>query len=184
MCPDRIGSNRRGAEPGSVPITIRGAEEHDLPAIAVIFNLAVTGSAYVYVETPLTLDDRRSWVAMHRSAGLPVFVATDAGNTTEALGWASLSPYRPATGYRFPRAARGYGPRSAHRRGIGRRLLAALEDAAKVRGVHAIVASIDSENPPSIELFDRFGYVEVARLTEVGRKFDQWRTQLLLLKRF
>src|SRR4030095_8501891 len=101
MCPDRIGSNRRGAEPGSVPITIRGAEEHDLPAIAVIFNLAVTGSACVYVETPLRLDDRRSWLAMHRSAGLPVFVATDAGNTTEVLGLASLSPYPPASRYRL-----------------------------------------------------------------------------------
>lgn len=167
-----------------MPITIRDAEEHDLAAIAAIFNLEVTESAYVYVETPLTLDDRRSWLAMHRSAGLSVLVATDAANTTEVLGWASLSPYRPATGYRFTVEASVYVARSAHRRGIGRRLLAALEDAAKARGVHAIVASIDSENTPSIELFDRFGYVEAARLYEVGRKFEQWRTQLLLLKRF
>lgn len=50
--------------------------------------------------------------------------------------------------------------------------------------MHAIVASIDSENAPSIALFERFGYVEAARLTEVGRKFERWRTQLLLLKGF
>jgi L-amino acid N-acyltransferase YncA len=53
-----------------------------------------------------------------------------------------------------------------------------------VREVHAIVASIDSENAPSIALFERFGYVEAAHLAEVGRKFERWRTQLLLLKRF
>jgi L-amino acid N-acyltransferase YncA len=56
--------------------------------------------------------------------------------------------------------------------------------AAKARGVHAIVASIDSENTSSIVLFERFGYVEAARLKEVGRKFDRWRTQLRLLKGF
>lgn len=184
MCPDPMASPRSGGEPGSAPITIRDAEEHDLPAIAAIFNLEVTESAYVYVETPLTVDDRRSWLAMHRSAGLPVIVATDPGNTTGVLGWASLSPYRAATGYRFTLEASVYVARPAHRRGIGRRLLAALEDAAKARGVHAIVASIDSENRPSLELFDRFGYVEAARLTEVGRKFERWRTQVLLLKRF
>ncbi len=76
-----------------------------------------------------------------------------------------------------------YVVRAAHRRGIGRHL-AVLDDAARARGVHAVVASIDSENTPSIALFERFGYVEAARLTEVGRKFDQWRTQLLLLKLF
>jgi phosphinothricin acetyltransferase len=50
--------------------------------------------------------------------------------------------------------------------------------------VHAIVASIDSENTPNIVLFERFGYVEAARLREIGRKFDRWRTQLLLWKGF
>jgi GNAT superfamily N-acetyltransferase len=123
MCPDPIGSTRSGAEPGSAPIIIRDADERDLPAIAAIFNLEVMESAYVYVETPLTLDDRRSWLAMHRSASLPVVVATDPGNTTEVLGWAALSPYRPATGYRFTLEASVYVARPAHRRGIGHRLL-------------------------------------------------------------
>jgi phosphinothricin acetyltransferase len=77
-----------------------------------------------------------------------------------------------------------YVARALHRRGIGRRLVAALDAAAQARGVHAIIASIDSENAPSIALFERFGYIEVARLTEVGRKFERWRTQLLLLKSF
>ena len=163
---------------------IRDAGERDLPAIAAIFNLEIAESAYVYAEAPLTLDNRRSWFQTHRTAGLPVVVATDPGEVTEVLGWAALSPYRPATGYRFTLEASVYVARAAHRRGIGRRLLAALHEAAQVRGAHAIVASIDSENAPSIALFRRFGYAEAARLTEVGRKFEQWRTQLLLLRMF
>lgn len=41
-------------------------------------------------------------------------------------------------------------------------------------------AYVYAEAPLTLE---RFGYVEAARLTEVGRKFERWRTQLLL-KRF
>ena len=165
-------------------IVTRDADERDLPTMAGIFNLEIAKSPFVYAETPLSLDDRRSWLQVHRSAGLPVMVATDPGDSTEVLGWASLSPYRAASGYRFTLEASVYVARTAHRRGIGRRLVAVLDDAARARGVHAVVASIDSENTPSIALFERFGYVEAARLTEVGRKFDQWRTQLLLLKLF
>jgi len=44
------------------------------------------------------------------------------------------------------------------------------------------VASIDSENAPSIALFERHGFVEAARLIEVGRKFAAWRTQLLFAR--
>ena len=166
------------------PIIVRDADERDLPVIAAIFNLEIAESAYVYVETPLTLADRHAWLQTHRSAGLPVLVAADPGEATEVLGWAALSPYRPATGYRFTLEASVYVARTAHRRGIGRGLLAALHAAAQARGTHAIIASIDSENAPSIALFERFGYGEAARLTEVGRKFDQWRTQLLLLRMF
>jgi phosphinothricin acetyltransferase len=169
---------------GSAPIVIRDADERDLPAITAIFNVEIAESPYVYAEAPLRLDDRRSWLRMHESAELPVVVATDPDDASAVLGWAALSPYRAASGYRFTLEASVYVARASHRRGIGRLLLAALDNAAQARGVHAIVASIDSENVPSIGLFERFGYVRAARLTEVGRKFEQWRTQLLLLKMF
>ena len=169
---------------GTASVIIRHADERDLPAIMAIFNVEIAESAYVYVETSLTLDDRRSWFQMHRSASLPVVVATGPSDPTEVLGWAALSPYRAPSGYRFTLEASMYVARAAHRQGIGRRLLAALDDGAKAREVHAIVASIDSENAPSIALSERFGYLRAARLTEVGQKFERWRTQLLLPKVF
>ena len=181
---DPTGRTPRGEEAGSASIVIRDADERDLPTIAGIFNLEIAESPFVYAETPLSLDDRRSWLQMHRSAGLPVVVATRSGRLDRGpcLGVTVSVP----GGERLPvhagservRRARGASPR--HRTSPG----AVLDDAARARGVHAVVASIDSENTPSIALFERFGYVEAARLTEVGRKFDQWRTQLLLLKLF
>ncbi|MGH7396463.1 MAG: GNAT family N-acetyltransferase [Candidatus Rokuibacteriota bacterium] len=184
MSRDQIDNTPTSTNSSASSVAIRDADDRDLPAINAIFNREITESAYVYAEVPITLDDRRAWLQMHRSAGLPVVVAIHPGDAAQILGWASLSPYRAASGYRFTLEASVYVSHVAHRRGIGRRLVATLDDAARARGVHAVVASIDSENAPSIALFEQFGYVEAARLTEVGRKFERWRTQLLLLKIF
>lgn len=182
MSRDQIDNTPTSTNSSASSIAIRDADERDLLAVNAIFNREITESAYVYAEVPITLDDRRAWLQMHRSANLPVLVATDPGDANTVLGWASLSPYRAASGYRFTLEASVYVQRGSHRRGIGRQLLATLDSLARARGTHAIVASIDSGNTPSIVLFERFGYIEAARLTDVGRKFDQWRTQLLLLK--
>lgn len=160
-------------------IGIRAATDADLHSIMSILNREIERSPYVYAEAPVTLDERRDWLARHTAAGLPVLVAEDRGTV---IGWGSLSPYRASSGYRFTLEASVYVDEPARGRGIAKRLLEALHDTAWARGSHAIVASIDDENAPSIALFERFGYREAARLAEVGRKFDQWRTQLLLVR--
>jgi L-amino acid N-acyltransferase len=162
-------------------IGIRPATDADLLSVTAILNREILESPYVWMETPVTLGSRREWLASHAAAGFPVIVAES--ETGAVLGWASLSVYRPSSGYRFTAESSVYVAREEHGRGVGRRLLSSLHDEARSRGVHAIVASIDAENAASIGLFERFGYVEVARLPEAGRKFDAWRTQLLLYHR-
>jgi L-amino acid N-acyltransferase len=147
-----------------------------------MLNQQVLESPYLYMETPVTLDNRREWLASHRAAGLPIVVAADANRRDSIIGWGALSPYRPSSGYRFTAELSVYVAPAEQGRGIGGRLLSSLCDEAGTRGLHALVASIDSENAPSIGLFERRGFREVARLAEVGRKFDRWRTQLLLLR--
>jgi L-amino acid N-acyltransferase len=163
-------------------ISIREAADADLPAIAAILNDEIASSPYVYAETLVTLEERRVWLASHIGEGLPVVVATSSQDAGQVLGWAALSPYRPSTGYRFTTEASVYVASVAQRRGIGGQLLSFLCDEAARRQQHALVASIDSENAPSITLFERHGFAEVGRLAEVGRKFERWRTQLLFLK--
>jgi L-amino acid N-acyltransferase len=154
----------------------------DLPVLVEIFNHEVVESPYLYVETPVTLDDRRTWLDQHRASKFPVLVATESNENEQVLGYASLSPYRPSSGYRFTGEVSVYVAPFAQRRGIARRLLSFLSNEARAHGLHALVASIDSENAPSILLFEGCGYAEVARLPEVGRKFGAWRTQLLFAR--
>lgn len=160
-------------------IGVREAADADLPAMAAILNQEIAASPFVYADEPVTLDERRAWLDAHRAAGLPVLVAAQ---KDLVLGWASLSPYRASSGYRFTAEASVYVAPSVRRRGVGAILLRALVDAPSARQFHAFVASIDAENAPSIALFARFGFSEAARLHEVGRKYGEWRTQLLYLR--
>lgn len=161
-------------------IGIRDITDADLPFVLSLLNPEIEHSAYVYAEIPLTIDERRRWLSAHHAAGLPILIACE--STGAAVGWGSLSPYRASTGYRFTVEASVYVDPEYHRRGVATALLSALEKSARELEKHAIVASIDSENRPSIALFERCGYSEAARLPEVGRKFGAWRTQVLLLK--
>jgi len=163
-------------------ISIRAATEADLVFICAILNAEIEASPYVYAETPVTLDERRAWLALHAAADLPIIVATELDDDSRVLGWASLSMYRPSSGYQLTTEASVYVAPWAQRRGIGRQLLSRLCMDGRARGKHSIVASIDSENEPSIALFVKEGFREVGRLDDVGRKFSAWRTQLLFLR--
>jgi L-amino acid N-acyltransferase YncA len=163
-------------------IGIREMTDADLVFVCEILNAEIAASPYVYAEAPVSLDDRRGWLATHAAANLPVLVATEPGDGATVIAWAALSPYRAASGYRFTSEASVYVMRGAQRRGVGSRLLSRLCDEAGRRGHHRIAASIDAANAPSIALFVRHGFREAARLDDVGRKFDAWRTQLLFLR--
>ena len=158
-------------------IGIREAADADLPLVVDILNSEIVESPYLYMEKPITLGERLKWLQAHRTIGFPVRVATidDA-----VVGWAALSRYRPSSGYRHTAEVSVYVDRRAQRRGVARALVSSLHEWARSAGLHAIVASIDSENRASVALFEHFGYLQVARLPDVGRKFEQWRTQLLL----
>ena len=165
-----------------VEFNIRDATDEDLTAVAAILNREIAESPYVYADVPVTVDERRDWLSSHRAAELPIVVAASGDGTGGVLGWGALSVYRPSGGYRFTVEASVYVDPSAQRRGLGTRLLSLLCDEARKREMHALVASIDSENLPSIALFERHGFREVARLDEVGWKYGAWRTQLLFIR--
>ena len=160
-------------------IGIRDVTDADLPFVLSLLNREIAQSPYVYAEVPVTLDERRAWLATHRGAGLPVLLAV---HDDAPVGWASLSPYRASSGYRHTVEASVYVAPDVQRRGVASRLLDALEMEAARSDKHVIIASIDAGNAASIALFERRGYSEVARLPEVGRKFGAWRTQILLSK--
>lgn len=164
----------------STPLpAIRLATKADLPAINSIYNHYVLHSTCTYQMEPETMEGRRAWLSNRRPQH-PVFVAERAG---ELLGWGALSPYSLRGGWRFTVEDSIYLADSARRQGVGRLLLGHLLAVAAKNGFHSVVARISAEQVASVGLHAALGFVEVGRMCEVGRKFDQWLDVVYMQKR-
>ena len=116
-----------------------------------------------------------------KSAGFPIFVAFPTDNSDSpaqepnVLGFAYYSTFRPREGYRFTVENTIYIHKSIRGGGIGSALMERLLSHARDRGnVHAIVAALTASNEGSIRFHERFGFVNVGTMKEVGLKFGEW----------
>ena len=85
-------------------------------------------------------------------------------------------------GYRFTAELTIHVAPDHHGGGVGRSLLAALIERARADGLHTLVAAIDGANEGSIRFHERLGFVETARMPQIGFKFGRW-LDLVLLQR-
>jgi phosphinothricin acetyltransferase len=152
-------------------ITIRDAEEADLPAITAIYNDAVANTTAIWNDTLADLANRKAWREARLRLGYPVLVADEGGRV---LGYASFGDFRAFDGYRFTVENSVYVDETARGRGIASALLVPLIGRARAIGKHAMIAGIAAENEVSIRLHRRLGFVETARMPEVGFKFGRW----------
>jgi L-amino acid N-acyltransferase len=151
-------------------LVIRLATPGDLGAINEIYNYNVAYCTCTWQTEPSTDAERAAWLDAHDAAH-PATVAVIAG---EVVGWGSLSQFHGRCGYRHTVEDSVYVRNDMQRKGIGRAILADLVARGKAAGHHTIIASISADQKPSIALHERFGFVEVARMREVGTKFGAW----------
>ncbi len=163
-------------------IGIREATDADLPSIVEIVNLAIESSPYVWTEIPTTIDARHVWFDDHRRSDHPILVAVSPSHGDRVVGWSSLSTFRGRDGYRFTAEVSVYVHPAAQRQGVATHLIQAIDEAARRRGLHALVAVIDAEHSASLSLFRRFSFAERGRLAEIGWKFGARRDEVFMVK--
>jgi phosphinothricin acetyltransferase len=103
--------------------------------------------------------------------GFPVIVAEVDG---EVAAYATFGDFRSFAGYRNTVEHSVYVDKRFRRRGIARAMLKTLEAEARLRAKHVMLGGISADNEASLKLHAELGFVEVARMPEVGRKFDRW----------
>jgi L-amino acid N-acyltransferase YncA len=150
---------------------IRPAIEADIPAILAIYNDAVLNTAAIWNDDVVDLDNRLAWFAARRALGYPVLVAVEGESV---LGYASYGDFRAFQGYRFTVENSIYVASAARGKGAGTALLGALVDHAAGSGKHVMVAGIEAGNDVSIRLHARHGFIETARMPELGFKFGRY----------
>ena len=153
-----------------------------MAALCALYNALIDTTTIAWTEEQQTLDERRAWFERQQEAGHPVLVA----ETSDALvGFAAYGSFRGSgkwPGYRHTVEHTIHVARSHWGSGVGRALLEALIERARADDVHVMVGAIDGDNVESIRFHERLGFVEVARMPEVGRKFDRW-LDLVLVQR-
>jgi len=151
---------------------VRPATYDDLPGILEIYNEAVLNTTATYDYEPRTLEQRHQWFEERRRDDYAVFVALD--ENRRITGWSALNPFHARPGYRFTAENSVYVAAPMRGHGLGKLLLAPLIEAAKARGLHAIIAAIDADNEASIRLHARFGFETVGHFKQTGFKFGRW----------
>jgi phosphinothricin acetyltransferase len=160
--------------PDAVPTD---AVDGDVAGILAIYNDVIATSTAVFSELQVTLEDRAAWVAARREQGYPVLVVRDEGGVA---GFGSFGDFRTWPGYRYTVEHTVHVRADRRGQGIGRTLVGALVERARELGKHAMIAGVDADNAASLALHERLGFVVVARMPQVARKFDRWLDLVLL----
>jgi phosphinothricin acetyltransferase len=166
----------------TVDVLIRDATDADMPAVRDLYNALVPTTTVAWTESEQTLEERRAWFCNQQQFDYPVLVAEIDGAVAGFAAYASFRGSGKWPGYRYTVEHTIHVREGTHRAGVGRALLEALIDRARAQDVHVMVAAIDSENTGSIAFHERLGFTTVARMPEVGRKFDRW-LDLVLMQR-
>ncbi len=152
-------------------ITIRSAEESDLPGILAIYNNIILHTTAVFEYKPHTPEMRALWYASRIKEGWPVFVAAE---NDRIAGFSSIGPFRAWAAYKYSVENSVYVAEDMRGKGIGKLLLHPLIETAGKKNMHAVIASIEATNHTSLHLHRSFGFEEVAHFKEVGYKFGRW----------
>jgi len=159
---------------------VRDATPADLAAIVGLYNALIPSTTYTYREELADAAELGAWFDAQIAAGFPVLVAE---LDDRVVGYTAYSTFRGGTvraGYVHTAELTIHVDGGYHGRGIGRALMHALCEAGRARGLHVLVAGIDATNTGSIDFHRRLGFTETARMPEVGRKFGQWLTLVLM----
>lgn len=159
---------------------IRPSRDEDLDAITRIYGHHVLHGTGTFETTPPTLAEMTARRADVLGKGLPWLVAEEGG---QVLGYAYGNWFKPRPAYRFSVEDSIYMDPAAHRKGLGRALLAELLAVLERTGTRKVMAVIgDSANAGSIGVHKALGFEPVGVVQSCGWKFDRWLDIVLMQK--
>lgn len=143
---------------------IREASLQDLESIMNIYNEGIEDRVATLETETKDLAYMEGWFHNH-SERYKVLVAEE---DEEVVGWASLNPYNNRCAYTGVADLSVYIARSSRGKGIGGKLLTAIDEAAHVNGFHKIVLFTFPFNESGQKLYQKQGYRQVGIFQNQG----------------
>jgi len=177
----RAGEDVIGVEGMSNSVRIRDSLPEDVPAITEIYAFWVREGTASFELTPPEVAEMARRREAVLGAGHPYLVADVEGRVA---GYAYASAFRPRPAYADTVEDTVYVAGWAHRRGVGRALLAALIARVEAQGRRQMIAVIgDSASLGSIGLHAAAGFRRVGLLENVGFKHGRWLDVVVMQRR-
>lgn len=151
---------------------IRCEERQHAAPILAIFNEAIANSTAIYDYKPRTIETMRAWFESKARGNYPVIGAQ--AEDGELMGFASYGSFRAWPAYKYSVEHSVYVDTRFRGRGIGRRLLEAVIEAAREQDYHVLIGGIDASNEASIALHERLGFTHCGTIRQAGFKFGRW----------
>ena len=149
-------------------VLIRAAGRQDAAAIAAIYRPYVEDSCISFEEVAPAADD----IAARMTNPLHPWLVAEVGG--EVVGYASTSPMRNRSAYRWSVETGVYLESSAQGRGLGRALLVAHLELLERQGFVTAIAGISLPNDASVGLHESLGFSLSGVERGVGFKLGQW----------
>ncbi|MCK0137796.1 GNAT family N-acetyltransferase [Aliiroseovarius sp. F47248L] len=155
---------------------IRAATQADIPAILMLWNLAIRETLITFNTVEKSPDDVANAIRVYDA----FLVAEYDG---QVVGFAALFPFRTGVGYAHTKEHSIIVSPSARGCGLGRALILTLETAARDQGVHSMIAGVSASNPDGEPFHAAIGFDTVGRVADAGYKFGQWHDLVLMQKK-
>ena len=149
---------------------IRIAVEEDVPAMLAIYAPYILTTTYTFeYEVPSQEEFLGRFRAI--TAQFPWLVWEEAG---KILGYAYASAPFERSAYRWCAEDSVYLATEAQGKGVGTKLLQALEKILALQGYRRVYAIITAENQTSLDFHRKMGYGTVGHFPICGFKFGRW----------
>ncbi|MFN3293557.1 MAG: GNAT family N-acetyltransferase [Gemmobacter sp.] len=158
---------------------IRPARPDDAAQIVAFWNPLIRETMVTFNPQEKTAAEVADSIAAKAAADHGFLVAEVDG---AILGFASYGQFRAGAGYIRAMEHTIILAPAARGRGIGRALMAGIEDHARTRGVHSMIAGVSGGNPEGRRFHAAIGYAEVAVVPQVGWKFGRYWDLVLMQK--
>ena len=151
---------------------IRDASLSDLPEIQAIYAHHVLHGTGTFEDEPPSIEEITERYHKIVGQGWSWLVASDA---TGVLGYAYYAQFRDRSAYRFTAEDSVYIRDDVRGQGVGKALVAQLNETAAKAGFRIMIAVIgDSENVGSIGVHASLGFQHAGTLRAAGLKFGRW----------
>ncbi len=146
---------------------LRDATPDDALAVHAIYAPVVRETTISFEVEPPSVDELRGRI----ETALKGWAWLIAEEADQVLGYAYASKHRDRAAYSTSVDLAVYVAANAQRRGVARRLYAALFTRLAAQGRHMAFAGIALPNEPSVKLHQSLGFTHVGTYREVGFKF-------------